>query len=1035
MQAEELARRADGDFFLSDHGAILKEWLGLFCASAAATLEAALERMEEDPPAAKAYGAAFTHDLNTCRALAAADTYGEVYTILGGYENLKLGSLRGASPDMTAAKDARTDIYKALKKLREDYFSDTPEGLSVQMRETAAMCLVLYELLKTYDERIMSEKKRRGICDFTDNRRYLLSLLRAPDGSPTPLSHEYAARFDEVYIDEYQDVDEMQDEIFRLIGGDHRFMVGDIKQSIYVFRGADPSVFARYRRELPALDPQNPTEGRQASGNSIFMSDNFRCDESVIRITNAVCGHMLRACPQTVDYRDEDDLGFSKPAPEGYTPPPVRVTVLTKAEEDSADAPRESDAELGGVEAEAAYVAGEIATLLREGRLASGKPIRPKDIVILMRSRRALEAYRTALSRLRIPTEAAELEAVEAGRDLLHGDDMYYIVNLLRVLDNPDSDIPLSEILRAPFPGLTLEELTVLRSEGDPAAESHSLYAGCEAYLSRKDTDPVLRGKLLSFMEWLEEYRNLTATHPADAILKMLRRDPLCASRRSPAFLYVYDCARSYRTASFLSLCVFLRYFEVKLRTEKKAPVPADNSEDGHVSMMTIHNSKGLEFPVCFVVRCGQYFRHKTQSADLLFDKRAGVAMKLYRRGGEEAGGEGKRDTTLRRAAALSVRISEREEEMRLLYVAMTRARERLYLVGTGNDKPHRFTAGDRYATMESNTYLKWILAGLDAHPEVGNHAVLRYLSASELPEVEPLPVTGVIRADGEGDGVAERYRRIRENRPAVSAADGILTHIPTTVPASKMRDRLLDTCIFFETDLTEADGKLADATPDGYRVDVDSAATVRATLTLMKNSEDNEFELLLSAGRRPTASERGTATHLFLQFCDYERVLREGTDSEILRLTEMGYLTRRAADILDRDMLAGFFGSDFFAHMRTAVSVEREMKFNRFVPLSSLTESPALASLLGERTLMVRGSVDLLCTYPDGHLELCDYKTDHITPAERRDPSLLRDRMIQKHREQLVQYAAAVTEIYGTAPSKAYIFSLPLGEAIEIPL
>jgi ATP-dependent exoDNAse (exonuclease V) beta subunit len=173
----------------------------------------------------------------------------------------------------------------------------------------------------------------------------------------------------------------------------------------------------------------------------------------------------------------------------------------------------------------------------------------------------------------------------------------------------------------------------------------------------------------------------------------------------------------------------------------------------------------------------------------------------------------------------------------------------------------------------------------------------------------------------------------------------------------------------------------------------------------------------------------------LFLQYCDYGLVSQNGLEEEIARLAEQGFLSGRTAEILDRSMLERFFNSRFFRHMTSAVKLERELKFNRMVPLSSLTALPALAKLLEGRSLMVRGSVDLLCEFEDGHLELCDYKTDHITEAERKGPPLLARRMTEQHRDQLLQYAAAITELYGRAPTHAYIFSLPLGEAVEIPL
>ena len=1049
-QARELADGAKGDFFASAHGRILSEWVSQFAASAIETLETALDDVNADPAAAKAYGPAFTSDLDFCYALSRAKTYGEAFELVNTYSNGRLGALRGADPRMIAHKEARTAIVDEIKALKKTYFADPPAAVALQMEATSVMCEVLYALLSEYDRRILAEKKQRGICDFTDNRRYLLSMLRGEDGSPGPMALDFRRRFDEVYIDEYQDVDEMQDEIFRLVGGDHRFMVGDIKQSIYGFRGADPSVFARYRRELPQLDPHDgPSETADLAGSSIFMSENFRCDEAVIRVTNAVCGHILRACPASVGYRESDDLVLGKrPPAEGYISPRVKVGVLVKppktsSDEDedtgtSADTPAHGSADRSALDPEATYVANEIADLLRnQTPKADGRPILPKDIVILMRSRTAMASYVQALTAMGIPTGAEELEAAEAGKDILHGSDMAYLVNLLRVIDNPDQDIPLSEVLRAPFPGLDLEELILVRNVGDRATQSRSLYAGVEAYHTLADANPALSDKLAAFMTWLEHYRRLTATLPVDRLLRLLKRDDRCFCRDTAAFHYLYESARTCRTSAFLSLYAFLRYFESKLATTKNVTVAEGDGDGGHVSIMTIHKSKGLEFPVCFVVRCGQTFNPGSYTSDLIFEKRAGIAMKLYtRRDGEEGRDQAKSDTTLRAVSALAVKLAEREEEMRVLYVAMTRARERLYLIGTGNDKSVSFREGDRFATLSCNSYLKWILGGIAAHPEVANHLEVDYaLTVNVTPgeALEPAAFQGENPADTRE--LTARYAAILQDRETPTRLDEALRRIPTKVPASRMTEGMLDACVFFETDRDPEDGKLPDADRGETWCDPQSIQAIRHALTLMATATDNEFELLLNRSRRPTAAERGTVTHLFLQYCDYRRVQKDGLEAEITRLVELGFLHQRAAEVLDRPMLTAFFESKFFARMGEAAFIERELRFSRFVPLSTLTSDPDLSDALGERTLFVQGSIDLLCHFPDGHLELCDYKTDHITDAERRDPALLAARMTKAHRDQLRQYADAVEEAYGKRPAKAYIFSLPLGEAVEIQL
>ncbi len=1052
MEADELETGADGDFFATAHGRLLAEWLGDFCASAEGILARALTAIYADDAAVKAYGKAFAYDLDFVRQLAGVTTYAEAYTLLGAYEKPRLSALRGASDEMVALKEARGEICDAIKSFAKTYFCDSPDALARQMRDTARMCRVLCDFLMAYDVRILAEKQARGICDFTDNRRYLLTLLRDGNGQSTPVARELAAQYDEVYIDEYQDVDELQDEIFRLVGGEHRFMVGDLKQSIYGFRGADPSVFARYRQTLPSLD--SGAEGPH--GNSIFMSDNFRCDESVIRVTNAVCGHILRACPASVGYRAEDDLGFAKRPPrEDYRTVPVEITVLRKPgkgdESEDADAgDGENTGGLSAVEAEAVYVANRIADLLRSGEtLANGDPIRPKDIAILMRAGTALSVYREALTAMGIPTGSDELDAAEAGRDILHGGDMMYLLNLLRVMDDPDNDIPLSETLRAPFPGFTLEEVLALRRADDPETAAYSLYESLETYADTEGADPALALRVKNFLAWIEQYRSLCATQPAQGILRLLARDEHCACRETEAFRYLYDAARTCRVGSFVSLFVFLRFFEKKLLTTKNAAsTVADEGEEGHVALMTIHKSKGLEFPVCFVVRAGQTFSPQSAMQDLIFEKRTGLSMKLYRRSenslSENDGvqSQAKYDTTLRAVGALAVKLSEREEEMRVLYVAMTRARERLCIVGVGSASMSEgssigFAEGDRHATLSCGNYLRWVLGGLEAHPEVADFCRVSYIMTSDVLPGIPLARRAAV-AGAETTEAAESYRAILENHRPPAGMEILLGRVPTKIPASRMKEDLLDSCVFYDTDLpAETDGKLPASGEDGSWCDAMTEAAIRESLRLMSggDGEINEFELLLGENRRPTATEKGTAAHLFLQYADYGRVFASGLDEEIARLCELGFINARTAEVLDRASLQAFFDSRFMAHIREAVTVERELKFHRFVPLASLTQNAAFAEALGERTLYVQGSIDLLATFSDGHIELCDYKTDHITPVERADPALLTARMTEKHGDQLRQYAAAITEMYGIRPSKVYIFSLPLGEAVEIAI
>lgn len=1023
IEAERLRDHANGEFFLSDHGKLLWDWTKTFADSAYTFFRSALAEILDDPAAEKAYSASFTSEYQFSEALQAAlasHSYENTRRVIHGFVAQGLKACRNPLGDYTELKKQRTKLLKDLDEFRSEFYASPTEVLASDMRRMAEMCHVLYDFLNTFDIRLTDEKKLRGICDFSDNRRRLLAMLMDADGRPTPLCNTYLEDYDEVYIDEYQDVDEVQDTIFRLIGGDHRFMVGDIKQSIYGFRGADPTVFAGYRKRLPAL-----SEGESPSGNSIFMSDNFRCDESVIRVTNGVCSHIFSACPESIAYRPEDDLGFSKPCPEGYVPPKVHIGMISAAGKNQEKGPFSSN------EAEAVYVANQIAILLNDHvKLADGSEIQPKDIAILMRDSLHMSTYLSALVAMGIPTVCDEIDAAEAAKDLLHGTDMIYLLNLLRVINHPNDDIALSELLRCDFPGLSLDQLITLRQYGDASA---SLYESLTAFAHTTDGDDELLAKTLAFIHWIEKYRTLSTTLDAKDMLNLLRRDDRVACRKSNAFQYLYESARTCRVAPFVGIYTFLKFFENKILTTKNVNADNGNTKPGGVvSLMTIHHSKGLEFPVCFVVRCGNAKRDKLSSADMVFEKNVGVSLKFFDREKHK-----KFDNSLRKIAAMARLHQEKEEEMRVLYVAMTRARERLYLTGFSSDTRVPFPDGDRYSALTATTYMEWIKSGLRAHPEIQPFCEVFEIAENSIDRAPiKLGETGP-EDDDHNRELMERYRYLQSLRCVVTPLDEMLRSVPISVPASRMSPLLLDQCVFYNSDLPVGDEDKLPFSERGLPIfDAQSIANIERSLDLMSSSHgQDEFELLLKSNTRPTAAEKGTAAHLFLQYCDWGSVFSKGLEEEIARLRTEGFISERVEKILDKKQLTAYFDSDFVKKASSATHMERELKFHRFIPLRELTSDPELAKALEERTLYVRGSIDLLCEYEDGRIEICDYKTDHVTKEERDDPALLVSRLKEKHGPQLLQYALAVEERYHRKPDAVYIFSLPLGKAIEIKI
>ena len=862
------------------------------------------------------------------------------------------------------------------------------------MRATADFCYVLHDFYKAFEERFLAEKQARGILEYNDIRAMLYRLLNNPDGSPSPLAIELSSQYDAVYIDEYQDVDLLQDSIFASIGGNRRFMVGDIKQSIYGFRGSDPSIFAAYRRAFPlhTASEQNP------NGVCVFMSDNFRCDRPVIDFANQVCAFLFSACEESVGYCDEDDLVCSK-TPADRAPTPVQVAVIEQ---------KDKDAEDDGSDAEAVWVAAEIARLLREENKNDGSRITPSDISILTRTRNVVDSFAKELRALNIPV------VTESDSAFLSDPLLIDTLNLLHAIDNPYRDIPLSEFLLSPIGGYTLEELTLLR---ELAPNSHALFDAMLA-ATEENLEPSLWEKVKRTLNRLALLRENAAVLPADRFLRLLYLDEMLIDYAgTPVLLFLYEQARLYQRSSWCGLYGFLSHVEKLFEKGQISAQGFAKAEDA-VSIMTIHHSKGLEFPVVFVSSCDTAFNRADINANLMFHRNAGCASKLYR---DENGDQ--ESTALREAVKLEIAAEQTEEAIRTLYVALTRARERLYVTGTLHSKTETALSnaeeigyGDRAAILGCSNYLTWILAALNQplRPRAEHKPVLRLISPHSISRALPF-ASAVVASDGQAedrtpDQTSARYAEIRRRAGTFEYPLDALRGLPTKAAASKLRDGLLDD--FANED---ADGE-----------------SLEKQIELMQNAAP-DFDAILSNVGRPKATDIGTATHAFLEFCDFKRLANDGIDAEIARLVSHGFISESAAKIIHREQLEAFCRSDLMRLIQCAKNVRREQKFGLSVPMARLTKNETLAAAIGDTPIFVQGSIDLLLEMPDGALLLFDYKTDRLSDAERADPTLLAADLQHRHGDQLACYADAVRALFGKAPDKTYIYSLPLGGAVEI--
>ena len=1063
---ERLRAAASTDFFKTAEGGVIRDKLKELVDYTAAAFGKCCDEMAKDPILCDKYIPCFDQNKTLCVSLSEIlkqGSYEEVRAAFDAYAPSRIPSLRGNEKSETAEryKDLRgKKLNPAIKSAAKTYLSMTREEIAYCFAESAEFCMMISRILTEYERIYSEEKLRRGLCEFSDMPKFMLRLLSDENKQPTEYARHLSESFDEVYIDEYQDVNEIQDRIFELIGGNRRFMVGDIKQSIYGFREAEPSIFAEYRRRFPLYDPDSPDDENEG-GNTIFMSNNFRCDENVIRFTNLVCSVIFSAFAESIGYTSDDDLIFSKGRPtEDYVSPKVTVNLIgamPKAEVDEAASEDgdeydegESDGGASGtLYDEAVVTANAIAELIRSAKKADGTATRAGDIAILVRSHSHAKPLVSALQRLNIKC------AVSAKTELFDGKEMKLLVDLLSVIDNPRADVPLCNLLTSErgslSPFFTLEEVITIRKH---APSSRSLFDALLDYGSDGENEEIAL-RCREFDSSLQRLRLLSAKLSADKLLRAISHNeiysPLC---ESDAYTYLYDCACKYVRNAWNGLYSFLSYFK-KLIEKGESGAEGGKSDGDAVTVMTIHQSKGLEFNTCFLFGMGKQFNLADSRSPLLFCKELGLSLKLPPMHTEPADPlESIRvryqENSLWRAADLRIKDSQVEEEARILYVALTRARERLYLSATLRKPVADYLAeldacaDTVYEIRSSRSYIRQILLAIRAARLENNNDIftLNGFIKGQNALTEPLSPSDTAEAVlNTGDGREYSLAKILSQKSTQDDDERLLSTIPAKVAASKVSPSMLEDSVFIPIPTGKLFGEImgaenADAGKnpgtEPSSLESDNERHVRARIELMRSARV-DFDSLLAVNKKPTAAEKGTATHLFLQYCDYENAAKNGIDSEIERLRDARFITERVAQIIDRRQLAGFFKSELFAHIRDAARIHREFHFGMFRGAEDFTEDEELAELVKGKKIFVQGSVDLIIEKSDGQIILCDYKTDRITSAERADRDLLVKNLAERHGRQLAEYRFAVERIFGHAPSHVYIYSVPLGDVIEI--
>ena len=883
----------------------------------------------------------------------------------------RLGSLRGGGedPELAERAKARREACKKAAKRIEKGFTLPSEQLLRDMRATAPAMRALLKLVGDFDAEYTRRKRRRSLLDFADLEHLAARLLTEPDGSPTETAREVSRRYAEVMVDEYQDVSLVQDMIIRAVSDSGRrlFMVGDVKQSIYRFRLADPTIFLK-KYESYADAPQPEGVPRR-----VFLRESFRSRGEVVDAVNAVFGCLMSKGLGEMEYDERARLRAGLEYP-GVVPVPELVAVPLPGADEDEERPDK-------IEVEAAYAARMMRRLVETGtKISEGGALRPLgygDIAVLLRSVNVSgPVWRRVLAREGVPVEAGQ------SGGFFEAPEVAVILSLLAVIDNPRQDVALISVLRSELFDFTNDELTEIRlmsGEGD-------FYAALSARAQVSE-------KARAFLDTLDRLRDFARDSELATLIweiyESLGCMALCSAMRDgegrrARLLRLFELARSFETTGWRGLRRFLDWLR-SMRERGEEPAFPDEDGGGAVRIMSIHRSKGLEFPVVFIGDTARQFNRSDLRGSVLVHPELGLGPKFT-----DAARGIEYPTLARRAVANRLERELLSEELRLLYVAMTRARERLFITCTFADPQKTMDklapAAQEHipaqALLPMRSMAEWLIC---AALGTGGRALTLSIGGDE--EGAPRRVTPAAQPEPERTGeeaVPVDFDALLAWRYPHSGAETL----PSKLTVTELKS------------LAEPDAESAELLP-------------RAARTFRRPD-------IALAARRLTAAERGTATHLALRYLELGALTTpEAAREAVDRLAAAGKLSAREAAAVDAAGLCRFALSPLGRRIAAAPRVLREFPFALLCPAERFFPGAE-----GEE-LLLQGVVDCCLIEPDGAV-IVDYKTDRIAPEAAPERA-------KRYAAQLETYAWAVSRITGLAVKAKIVYFLQPGEAVEL--
>ncbi|KON89491.1 ATP-dependent helicase [Sporosarcina globispora] len=992
----------------------------------------------------------FIADLHVVNTLIEAknDSWRVLYEAMQSWSFGRAKTCKGDDYDeglIEKAKKLRDQAKKIITGLQEELFIRRQESFMRDMAEMKPHIEELVRLVKEFAIRFEQVKTEKGLVDFADLEHYCLEILSSSDEEGRLLPSEAALfcrnQFKEVLVDEYQDTNMVQEAILQLVTADSEengnlFMVGDVKQSIYRFRLAEPNLFLGKHTRFDR-------DGKEA-GLRIDLARNFRSRKEVLHGTNYIFKQIMGTFVGEIDYDQAAELVKGAPYSEDQEHP-VELAIIDLEGNEKSETEAQSmedgfDSEdLAQSQLEARFMASKIKEIIENRKevyntkTQSGRPAKYRDIVILLRSMTWAPQIMEEFKQQGIPVYA------NLSSGYFEATEVAIMMSLLKVIDNPYQDIPLASVLRSPILGLTEEELAHIRIYNKRGSFYEALISFCRNEPSLETGE--LYEKVRPFFDQLKDWRVMARQGSLSELIWHLYRETRFydfvggmpgGKQRQANLRALYDRARQYEATSFRGLFRFLRFIErMRDRGDDLGAARALGEQEDVVRLMTIHSSKGLEFPFVFIAGIARSFNTMDLKKPYLLDKEFGFAAKYV--------------NTEKRISYPSLpqiafkrkkKMEMLAEEMRVLYVALTRAKEKLFLVASVKSAEkklnqwlqaaeHKDWLLNEYDRASANSYLDWVGPALVRHRDCG---ALR----GEMP-VHPLVPADILEHPScwnitiiKSEEAAILSAEVKEGEKDLLQ----LVYEGKSVPAASAHKDMIEEQLAWKYLFKHA----------AQHRSKQSVSEVKRQREIF-SEEDSGTELIRKIKKpllgRPrfmqekslSPAERGTAMHAVMQHIDVKRPATvESISSKMDEMVHNELLTEEQRDSIEPQLIVHFFETELGQRIVQAGLIRREIPFSLSFPAREI-----YSDWQGEdEPILIQGIVD--CIFEDEQgLVLLDYKTDGITGRFKGGFAEAKPILENRYKVQIDMYTRALEQILKREVTERYLFFFDGAHTIKL--